>query len=349
MSDRVLSYPEAIREATDQAMSSDPGVIVMGLGVTDPKGILGTTIGLVGKYGTERVVETPLSEDAMTGAAIGMALAGLKPIHVHIRVDFLMLSMNQLVNMASKIRYMHGGQQNVPLVVRAIIGKSWGQGAQHSQALHAFFMHTPGIRVVAPATPRDAKGALLHAIADPNPVLMVEHRMLYYQRGPVPEERFETPPGRCRVVETGTDITIVGLSFMQVECYRAAKYLREIGISPEVIDPIWLSPLDIGTIAESARKTGRVLIVDNAWLACGASAEIMARLAEELQPGAVPVMKRMGFAPVPCPTTPSLEEHFYPNARTIASAARRMVKGGNDDWAPAKRDEIEELQFKGPF
>ena len=218
---RALSYVEAVREATDQEMERDPAVIVFGLDVDDPKAIQGTTRGLAEKYGPERVFGTPLSEDAMTGAAIGMALAGLRPIHVHIRMDFLMLAMNQLVNVAAKSRYMFGGQVSVPLVVRSMIGKSWGQGAQHSQGLHSFFMHVPGLKVVAPATPYDAKGCLIAAIRDDNPVLYVEHRLLHFQKGPVPEEPYVVAPGKARVTAAGEDVTLVGISFMQMECLRA--------------------------------------------------------------------------------------------------------------------------------
>src|SRR3954463_2279616 len=191
---RALSYVEAVREATDQEMARDGSVVVFGLDVDDPKAIQGTTRGLVEKYGAERVFGTPLSEDAMTGTAVGMALAGLRPIHVHIRMDFLMLAMNQLVNVAAKSRYMYGAQVSVPLVVRAMIGKSWGQGAQHSQGLHSFFMHVPGLKVVAPATPHDAKGCLLSAIRDDDPVLFVEHRMSHFQTGPVPEHDYVVAP-----------------------------------------------------------------------------------------------------------------------------------------------------------
>src|SRR5438067_7314584 len=183
---RTLSFVDAVREAADLEMARDPSVVVFGLDVDDPKAIQGTTRGLAEKYGPERVFGTPLSEEAMTGAAIGMALAGLRPIHVHIRMDFLLLAMNQLVNVAAKARYMYGGRVSLPLVVRAMIGKSWGQGAQHSQGLYSFFMHVPGIKVVAPATPYDAKGCLIAAVRDDNPVLFVEHRLLYFQQGPVP-------------------------------------------------------------------------------------------------------------------------------------------------------------------
>ncbi len=346
---KELSYAEAIFEATDQMMVADPDVVVMGLGVTDPKGVLGTTKGLREKFGDQRVFDTPLSEEAMTGAAIGMGMAGLRPIHVHIRVDFLMLAMNQIVNMAAKLHYMHGGQKYAPMVIRAIIGKSWGQGAQHSQALHAFFMHVPGLKLAMPATPHDAKGCLIHAVKDNNPVLFIEHRMLYYQKGAVREEIYEVPPGKARVVKTGSDITIVGISFMQVECFRAAGYLAENGIEAEIIDPIWLSPLDMDTILVSVKKTGRLLVVDNAWLTSGASAEILAQVAETYETQPFPCMKRMGFAPVTCPTTPSLEDHFYPNARTIAVTANEMVRGKSDGWSPDQKVEIETVEFKGPF
>src|SRR5438132_484482 len=228
--DRTLSYVEAVREATDLEMARDPAVIVFGLDVDDPKAIQGTTRGLLQKYGPERVFGTPLSEDAMTGAAIGMALAGLRPIHVHIRMDFLMLAMNQLVNVAAKSRYMFGGCVSLPLVVRTMIGKSWGQGAQHSQGLYSFFMHVPGLKVAAPATPYDAKGCLSAAIRNDNPVIYVEHRLLHFQQGPVPEGSFLVQPGKARIAARGTDLTLVGISAMQVECLAARRYLTEVGI-----------------------------------------------------------------------------------------------------------------------
>src|SRR5579871_4334139 len=207
---RRLSYVDAVREATELEMARDPAVILFGLDVDDPKAIQGTTRGLVEKFGPERVFGTPLSEDAMTGTAIGMALAGLRPIHVHIRMDFLMLAMNQLVNVAAKSRYMFGGAVSVPLVVRSMIGRSWGQGAQHSQGLHSFFMHVPGLKVVAPATPYDAKGCLSAGIRDDNPVIYVEHRLLHFQHGPVPEEPFTVEPGKARITAVGDDVTLVG-------------------------------------------------------------------------------------------------------------------------------------------
>jgi pyruvate/2-oxoglutarate/acetoin dehydrogenase E1 component len=328
-------------------MDRDPSVILFGLDVDDPKAIQGTTRGLAAKYGPERVFGTPLSEDGMTGAAVGMALAGLRPIHVHIRMDFLLLAMNQLINVAAKSRYMYGGRVALPMVVRSMIGKSWGQGAQHSQGLYSFFMHVPGLKVVAPATPYDAKGALVAAIRDDDPVMYVEHRMLHFQQGPVPETSYIMPPGKARIAVTGNDVTLVGISWMQVECLRAEHYLRDIGISAEVIDPIWLAPLDIDTIAESANKTGRLCVVDNGWTTCGASAEIVLQVVERLQGERTIAVHRIGFAPVTCPTAPSLEAEFYPNARTIAAAVYGMVRG--ETWVPEERDDLADVAFMGPF
>jgi pyruvate/2-oxoglutarate/acetoin dehydrogenase E1 component len=330
-------------------MARDPSVVLFGLDVDDPKAIQGTARGLAEKYGAARVFGTPLSEDAMTGAAVGMALAGLRPIHVHIRMDFLMLAMNQLVNVAAKTRYMYGGRAEVPLVVRAMIGKSWGQGAQHSQGLHSFFMHVPGLKVVAPTTPHDAKGCLAAAVREDDPVLYVEHRLLHSQKGPVPEGSYTVRPGRARVTAVGDDVTVVGISWMQVECLRARRYLADVGVSAEVIDPVWLSPLDIDTIVASVEKTGRLLVVDSAWLCCGAAAEIIAQVAERLQGVRGLRLRRLGFAPTTCPTTPALEELFYPNARTVAAAARDLVEGTTTGWMPEPRDDLQGTEFKGPF
>ena len=347
--EQTRSFVDAIREATDHEMARDPNVVLFGLDVDDPKAIQGTTQGLVAKFGPERVFGTPLSEDAMTGAAIGMALAGLRPIHVHIRMDFLLLAMNQLLNVAAKSHYMFGGRVNVPMVVRAMIGKSWGQGAQHSQGLHSFFMHVPGIKVVAPSTPYDAKGCLAAAVRDNNPVLFVEHRLLHFQNGMVPSESYTVMPGKARVAVAGDDVTIVGISYMQVEALRAAKYLEDVGVRAEVIDPIWLNPLDIDTIAESVRRTRRLVVVDTGWTNCGAAAEIVAQVSERLQGENGIRYKRMGFAPTTCPTTPGLEDLFYPNAQTIAAASRDLIEGRACGWLPAMRADLKSIEFKGPF
>ncbi|MCF6154420.1 MAG: alpha-ketoacid dehydrogenase subunit beta [Candidatus Brocadia sp.] len=345
---RILSYPEAIKEAIEQEMTQNPSVIVLGQGIDDPKGTLGTTKGLVDKFGTERVFDTPLAEDGMTGVAIGAALAGLRPIHTHIRMDFVLLAMNQLINMAAKMRYMFGGEVFIPMVVRSIIGKSWGQGAQHSQSIYPLLMNIPGLKIFAPSTPYDAKGCLTQGIRDDNPVLFIEHRLLYYQRGYVPTGNYTVPFGKARILANGEDITLVGISQMAIECLRARQYLKEIHIEAEVIDPVSLSPLDINTILDSALKTKRLMVIDNAWMTCGAGAEIITQLIERNLPRDV-VLKRMGFASVPCPTTPSLERYFYPDAKTIALNAYQMLFSGKKTWQPRTELQIEEVEFKGPF
>ena len=349
--ERRLRYVEALNEAVAQEMALDPRVFVFGLDVDDHKGIQGSTVGLQQRFGRDRVFNTPLSEDAMTGVAIGAAMAGMRPIHVHIRMDFLMLCMNQLVNMAAKAHYMYGGAVKVPLVVRSMIGKSWGQGAQHSQGLHAMFMHVPGLKVVAPSNAHDAKGCLIAAIRDDNPVIFVEHRLLYGTEAAVPEAPYATPFGKARIMGRGDDITIVGISNMAVECLRARELLSAAGIAAEIIDPISLVPLDIETIAASARRTGRLLVVDNAWMTCGASAEIVARVLERLGTKALQSVGRMGFAPTTCPTTPALEREFYPNPATIAERAHLLVRPEAPAWRPAAEDAAlaYQLQFRGPF
>ncbi len=343
---RVTTYVEALREAIEQEMERDPAVLLFGLDVDDHKAIQGSTRGLLERFGSERVFTTPLSEDSMTGVAIGAAMAGMRPIHVHIRMDFLMLAMNQLINIAAKTHYMYGGAYKVPMVVRCIIGKSWGQGAQHSQGLHSIFMHVPGLTVAAPSNAHDAKGCMIAAIRDDNPVIFVEHRLLYSTEANVPQESFVAEIGKGRLVAPGNDITLVGISSMVMECLRARELLAEIGISAAVVDPVWLTPLDMETIGASAQATGRVLVVDNAWTSCGASAEIVARLAESDR---APRMARIGFAPTTCPTTPWLEEHFYPNPATIAAKASAMVAGGN--WMPDRERArmVHHMSFRGPF
>lgn len=345
---REISYVDAIREATEIEMSRDPNVVLFGLDVDDPKGTFGTTKGLVEKFGANRCFGTPLAEDAMTGVAVGMALAGVRPIHNHYRMDFAALAVNQLVNVAAKTHAMSGGVQHAPMVVRMLIGKSWGNGAQHTQSLYPLFMNIPGIKICAPSTPYDAKGCLEYAVRDNNPVIVVEHRLLYYRVGPVPEGEVLVEPGRARVTVKGTDVTIVGISYQQLEAMRAAEYLKDIGISAEVIDPIWLTPLDIDTIEQSVRRTKKLIVVDNAWTQCGAGAEIVACLQERMGNMSWQV-RRLGFAPTPCPTTPTLEDHFYPNAQKIAAVANDLIKGSAQGWLPEERQDLKQVEFKGPF
>jgi acetoin:2,6-dichlorophenolindophenol oxidoreductase subunit beta len=347
---RTLTYAGAVFEATRGEMARDPNVFVMGQGVDDPRGMFGTTLGLHKEFGAERSFDVPLAEDAMTGIGIGAALMGMRPIQVHQRMDFVLLCMNQLVNMAAKMSYMFSGAHHVPLVVRAIIGRSWGQGAQHSQAFHSYFMHVPGLRVVAPTTPHDAKGCLISAIRDDNPVIMIEHRMLHNVKGVVPETSYEVPYGRARTLSAGKDITIVGISHMALECVRAKHLLLDAGIDAEVIDPVSLSPLDGEGIARSVERTGRLLVVDTGWLSCGASSEILSEVFEKVGHKRPFLGRRMGYLPTPCPTTKVLENLYYPSAQSIAATAYRLVRG--DDaaaWQPSAVDSREVVEFRGPF
>lgn len=348
---RSLRYVDALAEAFAQEMQRDPDVFLFGLDVDDHKAIQGSTHGLLKRFGPDRVFTTPLSEDAMTGVAIGAAMAGMRPIHVHIRMDFMLLCMNQLINIAAKAHAMYGGTVKVPMVVRSMIGKSWGQGAQHSQALHAMFMHVPGLKVAAPSNANDVKGCMIAAIRDDNPVIFMEHRLLYATQAPVPAEPYITPPGNARIVAAGDDVTIVAISNMVTEALRARELLADIGVSAEVIDPIWLAPLDIDTILASAKRTKRLLVADNAWTMCGASAEIIAQVIERLGPNPAVAVKRIGFAPTTCPPSPVLEARFYPDPGAIAQNVYRWLRPNAPPWTPdpERISLAHHIQFRGPF
>jgi acetoin:2,6-dichlorophenolindophenol oxidoreductase subunit beta len=355
-STRSLSYVDALREAIMQEMERDKRIFLFGLGVDDHKGIQGSTLGLQEKFGSDRVFDTPLSENAMTGVGIGAAMAGMRPIHVHIRMDFLLLCMNQLINMAAKMSYMYDGQVKIPLVVRCMIGRSWGQGGQHSQALHAFFMHVPGLKVVAPSNAHDAKACMIAAIRDNNPVIFIEHRLLYSKEHYVKDALIIPELGKSRILCEGSDITIVAISHMVVEALRAKTLLEGVGISAEIIDPITLKPLDIDTISQSVKKTRRLLVVDNGWLTCGASSEIITQVIESLQSHEMIKVARLGFAHTTCPTTRSLEDYFYPNSCSIslkaAELVAELVKGESISKSlnfAEKVNQTEIDEFKGPF
>lgn len=337
---RILSYAASIREAIDQEMHRDAAIVLMGMGVDSPDAVSGTTLGLAQRFGRERVVETPISGDGLTGVAIGMALGGLRPIQVYSRMDVVLLAMNQLVNIAAKTRYVSGGTLSAPTVVRAIIGAGSGEGPQSSQALHALFMHIPGLKIVAPTTAYDAKGILTQAIRDPDPILFIEHEKLYDRTGTVPEDSYVVPLGKSLVVAEGEDISLVGVSWMTVECLRAREALQEVGIRAEVIDCLSLSPLDVDGIAGSVEKTRRILVVDPGWTTCGATAEILTRLAERFRDPSSVALHRMGIAAVPCPSARTLEDAFYPDATRIASRVYEIVRGEGARWTPFIKENL---------
>ncbi|HBL17020.1 MAG TPA: alpha-ketoacid dehydrogenase subunit beta, partial [Elusimicrobia bacterium] len=272
-----LSYRDALRLAQERELEADPSVFLFGLDVPDHKGIFGSTVGLAERFGPQRVFGTPLSEDAMTGMALGAAISGLRPVHIHIRVDFLMLAMNQLANMVTSLRYMSGGALKVPLTIRAVIGRGWGQSCQHSKSMQSVFAHLPGLKVLMPSSPQDAYSLLRSAIRDDNPVLLLEHRWLYDIAGPV-DESVTVPIGKAQIRRTGDALSVVATSWMTVEAVKAAEVLARRGVELEVVDVRSLAPLDDETILASVRKTRRCIVADYDWVFCGFGAELSARI-----------------------------------------------------------------------
>ena len=345
---KMITYQQAINQAQIQAMEKNRTVFVYGLDVADHKRTYGTGANLVEKFGTERCFSTPLSEEAMMGMGIGAALNGMRPINVHIRVDFLLLAMNQLINIASTACYGSEGKLSVPLVVRAVIGRGWGQGFQHSKSLQSIFAHIPGLIVVMPTTPYDVKGLLINSIRNNNPVIFLEHRWLYWQEGEVPKKPFTIPFGKGKVLINGKDITIVATSWMNVEAQKAAEVMSRRNISVEIIDPRSITPLDEKLIINSVKKTGRCIIADNDWLYCGFSAEVATRIYEKCYKKLKSPLVRIGFAPTPCPTVRKLENHFYPNAENIIREIERMLGLEKADLSN-ETFYSHEVRFKGPF
>lgn len=348
---RQLSYCEAVREATDECMAADPSVYVMGLGVPDPKAIFGSTAGLQEKYGSERVMDMPLSENAMTGVAIGSALRGMRPILTHQRLDFLLLSLDQIINNAAKWHYMFGGKQSVPIVIRAVIGRGWGQGPQHSQSLQAIFTQIPGLRVIMPATPYDAKGLLITAIEESNPVIMLEHRWLHQTSGAVPEGLYRIPLGQAALKREGQDVTLIGNSYTTLECINAAEALADQGIEADVIDLRSLAPWDRKTVFASVRKTGRVIVTDGACRTGSFAGELVAEITEQCFDSLKLAPRRICHPDVPVPTSPALTANYYPGADSIAQLALELMGQKRRPLVPASDvpHDVPNPAFRGPF
>lgn len=322
---RQISFSQAILEATGQCMECDESVYIMGLGVTDPKGIFGTTLGLEKRFGNKRVLDMPVSENGMTGIAIGSALVGMRPILTHQRVDFMLLSLDQIINNAAKWHYMFGGKTNVPIVIRLLVGRGWGQGPQHSQSLQALFAHIPGLKVVMPATPYDAKGLLVSAVRDNNPVMFIEHRWLHGIKGFVPEEAYTVRIGEAKISKEGRDVTIIASSYVTLEALRAAELLAKSGIDAEVLDLRTIKPLDGATIVRSVEKTHRAIVLDDACENFGVSSEVIALISKRCFGALKCAPYCLAFPDVPTPTSWMLANHYYPKAGDIVNTARKML------------------------
>lgn len=357
-SKREITFSQAIREGLDQAMELDSRVIVIGEGVPDPKAIFSTTAQLREKYGVRRVFDMPLSENGVTGICIGAALSGMRPVMVHQRIDFALLAVDQLVNNAAKWHYMFDGKASVPLVVRLIVGRGWGQGPQHSQSLQAMFAHIPGLKVVMPTTAYDAKGMLIAAIEDNNPVIFIEHRWLHHVTDNVPAEAYRVPLDRAKVRHEGADVTVAAFSYMTVEALLAARALASHSVNVEVIDMRSVRPLDLDAVVQSVRKTGRLLVADTANKTGGVGAELISQIVEREFSSLKAAPVRVSSPDHPVPTSHFMAERYYPDAMTIADAVLDLARISREEikypeLQQALRrvgpSDIPNKNFTGPF
>lgn len=323
----VTTYKDAIRQALMEELEGDPSVFIMGEDIAKYQGTFKITEGFLDKFGEKRVVDTPISEAGFSGIAMGAALCGLRPVVEMMTINFAMVAMDQIVNHIAKWRYMSGGQFTVPLVIRGPGGPGGQLGAQHSQSLESWFAHVPGLKVVMPATPADAKGLLKSAIRDDNPVIFIEHAGLYNTRGEVPEGDYDCLIGKAEVRREGTDLTIVAYSRMVSLALRAADELAKDGIETEVVDLRTISPLDIDTVVQSVKKTNRAVVCQEEWKFIGVAAEVTAQIYERAFDDLDAPIERIGGADVPMPYARNLENLAIPSHETVLHAARRATQG----------------------
>jgi acetoin:2,6-dichlorophenolindophenol oxidoreductase subunit beta len=321
---RELTLGEAVREAIAEEMRRDSRVFICGEDIAEAGTVFKVLTGLVEEFGTDRVLDTPISEAGFTGIGVGAAMTGLRPIVDIMFGDFVTLTMDQMVNQAAKVHYMSGGKWKVPMVMRATLGATRRSAAQHSQSLHAWFCHVPGLKVVLPSTPYDAKGLMKTAVRDDNPVIFFEDKMMYKLKGPVPADDYTIPFGVADVKRVGTDITIVATSSMVQVALGAAKLLEEYDISAEVIDPRTVWPLDEKTLIESAKKTSRVIVVDEGYGRYGVTAEIASVIAEGAFFDLEAPVKRIGAMHVPIPFSPPLEDATVPTEQSVFEVAKAL-------------------------
>jgi len=356
---KELTYAEAIKDALDIMMGKDENIFLIGEGVPDPKSIFGTTKGLKEKYGEKRVLDMPLSENALTGVCIGASIAGLRPVMIHQRIDFSLYSMDQIVNNAAKWCYMFNGAYKVPLVIRMIIGRGWGQGPQHSQNLQNLFAQVPGLKVVMPTTPYDAKGLLIASIEDNNPVIFIEHRWLHNLKGFVPEGYYRIPLSEPEVIKKGKDITIVSTSYMVLESIKATEILNKINIFPEIIDLRTLTPLNDSKLIESVKKTNHLLVCDLGCKTGGFAGEIITRVIEKSFESLKSSPQRITSPDHPVPSTPALANYYYPLSIDIIKSVLKILNKSQRDFQLAEelyKEKYKDVSldqpdptFEGPF
>jgi len=321
---RKISYAQAINEAIYQAMERDNRVFLIGQGCTSPWYVGSTCQGLIEKFGPERVIDTPVSENGITGVAVGAAIAGMKPIVVHPRMDFMLYAADPIINEAANWHYMFGGKLSVPMVIWAIINRGGEQAAQHSQALQAIFTHIPGLKVVMPSNPYDAKGLLISALKDENPVLYIDDRWLYKLKGDVPEEIYTVPIGKGQIIKKGKEVTIVANSYIVWEATQAVKGLVKEGIDAELIDLRSLKPLDTELLFASVKKTGRLVVVDGGWKTSGVAAEVSALICENIFKYLKAPIIRITLPDTPAPASFALEQLYYPRAKDISEVVKKI-------------------------
>jgi pyruvate/2-oxoglutarate/acetoin dehydrogenase E1 component len=321
---RKLTYAEAINETLEQLIEEDERVVLVGQGVNSPWYVGSTTKGLMERFGEKRLIDTPVSENAVTGIAVGAAVAGMRPILEHPRMDFMYLAMDQIANHAANWHFMFGGKVSIPLTIWGIINRGGEQAAQHSQALHSMFTHVPGLKVVMPSTPHDAKGLFVSCVRDDNPVLFVDDRWLYDIEGDVPEKLFTVPIGKAAVRREGRDVSVIATSYMVHVAMKAAQAASDEK-SVEVVDLRSLKPIDEDTVFESVRKTGRVVIVDGSWKTCGISAELSSLISEHVFDFLKAPIKRVALPDTPAPASTVLERVYYPDENAVLSAIEAIL------------------------
>ena len=348
---RQITFTAAINEALHIAMQENNKVLCYGLGSDDPKTIFGTTQNLQERFGAHRVFDTPTSENALTGVAVGLALGGYRSVMSHQRLDFFLLAMDQLVNSAAKWHYMFGGQNSISVVIRLIMGRGWGQGPTHSQNLQSWFSHIPGLKVVTPTSAYDAKGLLLASIRDDNPVVFLEHRWLHNSVSEVPLSDYEVELGKAKIVRAGKDISLIAMSYMTVEAMRAANYLAQFNIDCEIVDIRTIRPLDFKTIFNSVRKTRRILALDTSQPMCSVASEIVSRVSTHLFSELKSAPQLLANPDNPEPTSFGLTKHYHPTAADIVERVAMMlcVKIPEFTAHSAFPHDVPGDWFKGPF